>query len=70
MKRIIFTLTLFISACLLLNGAGTGLALSGGGARGFAHIGVLKVFDEAGIKIDQIAGTSSGSLIAALYAWG
>jgi NTE family protein len=70
MKRIIFTLTLFISACLLLNGAGTGLALSGGGARGFAHIGVLKVFDEAGIKIDQIAGTSSGSLIAALYACG
>lgn len=47
-----------------------GLALSGGGARGFAHLGVLKVIDEKKIKIDFICGTSSGSLIGALYASG
>ena len=47
-----------------------GLSLSGGGIKGAAHIGVLKAFEEANIKIDVIAGTSSGSIIAALYAMG
>ncbi len=47
-----------------------GLALSGGGARGYAHIGVLKVLDEVGLKPDYISGTSIGSLIGALYAKG
>ncbi len=47
-----------------------GLALSGGGARGFAHIGVLKTIDSLGIPIDYIAGTSMGGLIGALYAIG
>lgn len=47
-----------------------GLALSGGGARGLAHIGVLKVFDQENIKVDYISGTSSGALIASLYACG
>ncbi len=47
-----------------------GLALSGGGARGLAHIGVLKVIDEMNIPIDYIAGTSSGGIIGALYAVG
>ena len=47
-----------------------GLALGGGGARGFAHIGVLKVIDELEIPIDYIAGTSSGAVIGALYAMG
>lgn len=47
-----------------------GLALGGGSARGFAHIGVLKVFEEAGIKIDYLAGTSMGALIGAVYACG
>jgi NTE family protein len=45
-----------------------GLALGGGGARGFAHLGVLKVLDAHGIKVDVIAGTSMGALIGALYA--
>ncbi|MCI0515224.1 patatin-like phospholipase family protein [candidate division KSB1 bacterium] len=45
-----------------------GLALGGGGARGLAHIGVLKVLEEARIPIDCIAGTSIGALIGALYA--
>src|SRR5690554_7077298 len=47
-----------------------GLVLSGGGAKGFAHIGVLKVLEEEGIQIDYIGGTSMGAIIGALYASG
>ncbi|MCK8479195.1 patatin-like phospholipase family protein [Psychroserpens algicola] len=47
-----------------------GLVLSGGGAKGFAHIGVLKVVDSLGIKIDYIAGTSMGAIVGSLYASG
>ena len=46
------------------------IALGGGGARGLAHIGVLKVLEENNIKFDYIAGTSMGSIIGALYAIG
>ena len=47
-----------------------GLALGGGAARGYAHIGVLKVLEREGIPIDFIAGTSMGSLVGAYYACG
>lgn len=47
-----------------------GVALSGGGMRGIAHAGVLKAFDDYGIKIDVIGGTSAGSMVASLYAIG
>ncbi|MFN9744883.1 MAG: patatin-like phospholipase family protein [Betaproteobacteria bacterium] len=47
-----------------------GLALGGGAARGFAHIGVIQVLEEAGIRADLVVGTSAGSLVAALYALG
>lgn len=47
-----------------------GLVLSGGGAKGFAHIGVLKVLEEEGVKIDYIGGTSMGAIIGGLYAAG
>ena len=47
-----------------------GLVLSGGGARGFAHVGVLKVLEAHHIPVDYIAGTSMGGLIGALYAMG
>ncbi|MGI8556579.1 MAG: patatin-like phospholipase family protein [Pyrinomonadaceae bacterium] len=47
-----------------------GLVLSGGGARGFAHIGVLKVLEENHIPVDYIAGASMGALVGALYATG
>ena len=47
-----------------------GLALSGGGARGAAHIGVLKVLEENRIPVDYIAGTSMGSIVGGLYATG
>ncbi|HYG16367.1 MAG TPA: patatin-like phospholipase family protein [Bacteroidia bacterium] len=47
-----------------------GLALSGGGAKGLAHIGLLKVIDSAGLKIDYIAGTSMGAILGGLYSIG
>jgi NTE family protein len=47
-----------------------GLVLSGGGAKGFAHIGVLKVLEQAGVKIDYIGGTSMGAVVGGLYASG
>ena len=47
-----------------------GLALGGGAARGFAHVGVIQVLEEAGIKPDFVVGTSAGSLVAAFYASG
>ncbi|WP_422106945.1 patatin-like phospholipase family protein [Winogradskyella sp.] len=47
-----------------------GLVLSGGGAKGFAHIGALKVIDSLGLKIDYVAGTSMGAIIGSLYATG
>jgi NTE family protein len=47
-----------------------GLALGGGAARGFAHIGVIQVLEEAGIKPQLVVGTSAGSFVAALYATG
>jgi len=47
-----------------------GLVLSGGGAKGFAHIGVLKVLEAAGVKVDYIGGTSMGAVVGGLYASG
>ena len=46
-----------------------GLALSGGAARGLAHVGALEVLHEEGIPIDMIAGTSAGAVVGAIYAW-
>ncbi|HCK22959.1 MAG TPA: patatin [Bacteroidetes bacterium] len=48
----------------------TGLVLSGGGARGIAHIGVLQALDDAGIEIDMISGCSAGAIVGALHAAG
>ena len=47
-----------------------GVVLSGGGAKGLAHIGALKVIEEAGVKIDFIGGTSMGAIVGGLYAAG
>jgi len=47
-----------------------GLALSGGGAKGLAHLGVIQVLEEEGIEIDYIAGTSMGAVVGGLYAVG
>jgi NTE family protein len=48
----------------------TGIALSGGGARGISHLGVLKALDEFGVRLDHISGTSTGALVGALYSYG
>lgn len=53
-----------------LAGRSVGVALGGGGARGFAHLGVLRALDEAGIAIDVIGGSSIGALVAGFYAMG
>lgn len=52
------------------NNTKVGLVLSGGGAKGLAHIGALKVIEESGVQIDYIAGTSMGAIVGALYASG
>ncbi len=51
------------------HGKKVGLALSGGAARGLAHVGVLRVLQSEGIPIDIITGTSAGAVIGAIYAW-
>ena len=72
MKRL--CIFLFALLFILPEGMGqrkkVGLVLSGGGAKGVAHIGVLKVLEEAGIPIDYISGTSMGAIIGGLYAVG
>ena len=76
-----FFILLFLSLPYLLIGQTTtdekvykrpkiGLVLSGGGAKGLAHIGVLKVLEEQGIRPDYITGTSMGSIVGALYSLG
>ncbi|MEE3448710.1 MAG: patatin-like phospholipase family protein, partial [Bacteroidales bacterium] len=69
MKKTLFILT-FLLLCFSAKPQQVGLVLSGGGAKGLAHIGVLKAFEENGIPIDYITGTSMGSIIGALYASG
>ena len=77
MKKQIFS-TLVLSMCLLLpfslysqeQRKKVGVVLSGGGAKGMAHIKALKVIEEAGIPIDYIAGTSMGAIVGGLYAIG
>lgn len=78
MKQIIIIVLFFLGISLTANGQEDtpkdslkiGLVLSGGGAKGFAHIGVLKVIDRLGIKIDYVAGTSMGAIVGSLYASG
>jgi len=67
-KRLLFLL-LFISA-LNVNAQKVGLVLSGGGAKGLAHIGILKALEENNIPIDYITGTSMGGIVGAMYAAG
>lgn len=75
-KTVIILLVLTFSLCAVAQDLSSqkdkkvGLVLSGGGAKGLAHIGALKVIEEAGVKIDYIAGTSMGAIIGALYASG
>ena len=54
----------------MVNDQKTGLVLSGGGARGICHLGVIKALEELGIRIDYLAGTSAGAITGALYSYG
>ncbi len=71
-QRLLFMLLLLGSAVAVAEKSRpkVGLALSGGGARGMAHVGVLKALEEQRIPIDYIAGTSMGSIVGGLYATG
>lgn len=69
-KTISYILLLFTLSAFAQPRPKLGLALSGGGAKGFAHIGVLKVLEEVNMPIDGITGTSMGAIIGALYAIG
>ncbi|WP_395375677.1 patatin-like phospholipase family protein [Marinicella sp. W31] len=70
-KRNIFLLIFFLLISLHVQARQkVGLVLSGGGARGAAHIGVLKVLEELKVPVDYIAGTSMGSIVGGLYAAG
>ena len=59
----IFLLLLHFVAVLPASGQSVGLVLSGGGAKGLSHIGVIKALEENGIPIDYISGTSIGSIV-------
>lgn len=69
MKRILI-LAVFLSAVFSVYGQSIGLVLSGGGAKGISHIGVIKALEEHNIPIDYIGGTSMGAVIASFYAMG
>ncbi|MBQ5644233.1 MAG: patatin-like phospholipase family protein, partial [Bacteroidaceae bacterium] len=70
MKRILHFLLLFVLLPSMLSAQRVGLVMSGGGARGLAHIGVIKMLEENNIPIDYVAGTSMGAIVAALYSMG
>lgn len=74
-KDLILTIALVLNLNFNLSGQGLnetriGLTLSGGGAKGLAHIGILEAIDSAGLKIDAITGTSMGAIVGSLYAIG
>ena len=70
MKRIITVLLIALIAPSMLCAQKVGLVMSGGGARGLAHIGVIKALEENDVPIDYVAGTSMGAIVAALYSMG
>ncbi len=77
MKKIVLLFS-FITLCIsakaqdneVKNRPVVGIVLSGGGAKGFAHVGMLKILDSLGIPVDYVAGTSMGAVIGSLYAMG
>ncbi|ORT65753.1 patatin-like phospholipase family protein [Pseudomonas mosselii] len=74
MRRLLYCLLLMLTSFAVLAAETArpkiGLVLSGGAARGLAHIGVLKALEEQGVRIDAIAGTSMGAVVGGLYASG
>ncbi len=70
MRRLFSTILLFIMLIGVLNAQSVGLVLSGGGAKGITHIGIIQALEENGIPIDYVAGTSIGAIVGGLYAMG
>jgi NTE family protein len=70
MKKYIVTIAVLLLLPALLSAQKVGLVMSGGGARGLAHIGVIKALEENEIPIDYVTGTSMGAIVAALYSMG
>lgn len=70
MKKLLAVLLAITMLPSLLNAQKVGLVMSGGGAKGLAHIGVIKALEEETIPIDYVAGTSMGAIVASLYAMG
>ena len=68
MRKITVIIALFLAAIQIVSAQKVGLVLSGGGAKGAAHIGVIKALEENNIPIDYITGTSIGAIIGSLYA--
>ena len=67
-KPVIFLMALLLSVAVPAQKVG--LVLSGGGARGLTHIGIIHALEDNGIPIDYVAGTSMGAVVASLYAMG
>ncbi len=70
MRRIITTILSLLMLTGMLNAQSVGLVLSGGGAKGITHIGIIQALEENDIPIDYVAGTSIGAIIGGLYAMG
>ena len=70
MKRALITLLSLLLLIGTANAQSVGLVLSGGGAKGITHIGIIQALEENDIPIDYITGTSIGAIIGALYAMG
>ena len=70
MKRIVVALLTLIMLTGTVCAQSVGLVLSGGGAKGITHIGIIQALEENGIPIDYVAGTSIGAIIGGLYAMG
>ena len=70
MKKVLFLFICCLCLTGFLSGQSVGLVLSGGGAKGLVHIGIIRALEEKGIPIDYIAGTSMGAIIGGLYAAG
>ena len=69
-RKPILALCLILALAFGASAQRVGVVMSGGGAKGLYHIGVLKALEENGVPVDYVAGTSMGSIIAALYAAG
>lgn len=69
-RAYIILIALLLMVCVPISAQKVGLVLSGGGAKGMAHIGVIRALEENGIPIDYVAGTSMGAVIGSLYVMG